>query len=223
MEPDLLALLAKHAAGDNGASGQLRVMLGCDDTTRAAEFIVSQGGVRETDTYDPDFPWADRIWRIPVESMLAVVQHPGVWSADFWEDGQTEQRQRPDHENLNDTANLVLTAWHLGVPAENAAQYALLARGDSVLTAVQAGIDTDFEAMITWLESEEVYILDKAKEPTRDAYGNVSSYLTVALTPVKCNRSSGSEGGRRGNQRRGLHWARLGDAATLLATRGPMV
>ena len=164
VEPELLAMLATHAAGDNGASGELRVILAWDDTTSAAaDLIISQGGVRETDIYDPEFPWADRIWRIPAESMLAVVQHPDVWAADLWKDGQKEQRQRPGHPKLNRTANLVVTAWHLGVPAENAAQYALFARGDRVLITMEAGNGPDFEELITWLESEEIYILDKAK------------------------------------------------------------
>ena len=42
----------------------------------------------------------------------------------------------------------------------------------------------DFEELITWLEAEEVYILDRAKEPTRDGDGKVVSYSTVTLTPV---------------------------------------
>ena len=185
VEPELLALLSKHAAGKKDSSRQLRVILAWDDSTSAtAEFVVSQGGVRETDTYDPDFPWADRSWHIPVESMLVIIQHSGVWSAQLWVDGQTERRQWPDHEYLNDTANLVLTAWHLGVPAENAAQYALFARGDSVLITMEATNRPDFESLIRWLEAEEVYILDRAKEPTMDGLGNVSSYSTVALTPV---------------------------------------
>ena len=185
MEPELLALLAKHTAGDNGTASQLRIGLAWDDSySAAADFIISQGGVRKTDAYDPEIPWADRVWRVPVESMLAVLQHPGVWVAHFCEPGQTELRQRPDHPKLNETANLVLTAWNLGVPAENAAQYALFARGDSVLVNIEARNAADFENLITWLEAEEVYILDRAKEPTMDGDGNVSSYSTVALAPV---------------------------------------
>jgi hypothetical protein len=185
VEPELLAILATHAAGGNGSSGQLRVILAWDDSTSAtADFIISQGGVRETDTYDPDCPWADRIWRIPAESMLAVVQHPDVWTADLWKDGQKEQRQRPRHPKLNRTANLVVTVWNLGVPAENAAQYALFPRGDRVLISMDVGNGPDFEELITWLESEEVYLLDKVKEPVGDGLGGVSVYGTVALTPV---------------------------------------
>ena len=185
MEPELLALLAKHTAGGNAESPQLRIGLAWDDSnSAAADFIISQGGVRETDAYEQEFPWADRIWRVPVDSMLAVLQHPGVRAAHFWEPGQTELRQRPDHPKLNETANLVLTAWNLGVPAENAAQYALFARGDSVVITMEARNAADFENLITWLEAEEVYILDRAKEPTMDGDGTVSSYSTVALTPV---------------------------------------
>ena len=168
----------------NPANGFPARLLGWDKTISPInEFIVSQGGVRETDTYNPDFPSAHVIWRIPVESTLAVLQHPGVWSATLWDDGQTERRERPDHEYLNDTANLVLTAWHLGVTAENAAQYALFARGDSVLITMEARNRPDFEELITWLEAHEIYIIDKAKEPTMDGLGNVSSYSTVALIP----------------------------------------
>ena len=129
-----------------------------------------------------------------IESMLTVLQHPEVWAADFWEDGQTEQRRRPDHPKLDRTANLIVTAWSLGVPAENAAQYALFARGDRVLITMEAGNNSDFESLITWLEAEEVYILDRAKEPTRDGDGKVVSYSTVALTPVSVIAAAAQRG-----------------------------
>ena len=194
MAPELLAVLFKHAAGGSEESGQLRVILAWDNITGATDFIRSQGGIREAKTYDPNLPWADSIWRIPIESMLTVLQHPEVWTADLWEDGQTEQRRRPDHPKLDRTANLIVTAWSLGVPAENAAQYALFARGDRVLITMEAGNSSDFESLITWLEAEEVYILDRAKEPTRDGDGKVVSYSTVALTPVSVIAAAAQRG-----------------------------
>ena len=174
VDPELLAIITKHAAGDDRASGQLRVFLGWDETDIPLnDFLIGQGGVRETDTYNPDFLHANLIWRIPVESMLTVIKHPGVWSAELWEVGQTEQREPPRHPKLEKTANLVVTAWQLGVPAENAAQYAIFVRGDRVLVWIYAENGPDFEEMIAWLESQGIYILDKAKEPTRDGYGKV--------------------------------------------------
>ena len=186
VDPELLAIITKHAAGDDRASGQLRVFLGWDETDIPLnDFLIGQGGVRETDTYNPDFLHANLIWRIPVESMLTVIQHPGVWSAGLWEVGQTEQREPPRHPKLEKTANLVVTAWQLGVPAENAAQYAIFVRGDRVLVWIYAENGPDFEEMIAWLESQGIYILDKAKEPTRDGYGKVIEYSTGALVPVR--------------------------------------
>ena len=186
VDPELLAIITKHAAGDDRASGQLRVFLGWDETDIPLnDFLIGQGGVRETDTYNPDFLHANLFWRIPVESMLTVIQHPGVWSAELWEVGQTEQREPPRHPKLEKTANLVVTAWQLGVPAENAAQYAIFVRGDRVLVWIYAENGPDFEEMIAWLESQGIYILDKAKEPTRDGYGKVIEYSTGALVPVR--------------------------------------
>ena len=186
VDPELLSIIAKHAAGDDRASGQLRVLLGWDETDIPLNnFLIGQGGVRETDTYNPDFLHANLIWRIPVESTLTVIQHPGVRAAELWEDGQTERRERPRHPKLEETANLIVTAWQLGVPDENAAQYAIFVRGDRVLVWIYAENGPDFETLIAWLESEGIYLIDKVKEPTRDGDGNIIQYSTGGMVPVR--------------------------------------
>ena len=186
VDPELLAIIAKHAAGDEGAPRQLRVRLSWDGLDIPLnDFIVSQGGVRETDTYNPDLPLANLIWRVPVKSMPAILQHPGVRAAGLWEDGQKERRERPRHPKLEETANLIVTAWQLGVPAENAAQYALFIRDDRVFVTIHAENGPDLEALIAWLESQGTHIIDRAKEPTTDGDGNVIEYSTAALIPVR--------------------------------------
>lgn len=185
VEPELLALLTNHAAAGDQAPDRLRVVLIWDNIDGATtDFIVSQRGVRETDTYDPASPWADYVWRIPVESMLTVLQHLGVWSASLWDDRQTEQRERPDHPKLNETANLVVTAWRLGMPAENAAQYALLARGGCLVGSMKTGNGPDIERLLAWLESEGVYIIETTKTSEKDEHGKVVGGSTAGLVPV---------------------------------------
>ena len=96
-----------------------------------------------------------------------------------------ERRERPRHPKLEDTANLVVTAWQLGVPAENAAQYAIFVRGGRVLVWIYAENGPDFETLIAWLESQGIYLIDKVKEPTRDGDGNIIEYSTGGMVPVR--------------------------------------
>ena len=167
VEPGLLALLLRHEAGDSEVPDRLRLYVAWFNTQEGDgpptdrnpdKFIASKGRTSEEQ---------DHVWTVPTEAIVPLLQLPGVYAVAQWSEGQTKPRDPPSYPKLNEHLSPVMRAYELGIPAEQAAQYVTFSRGDQVMIRIESRNEQDKQSVIAWLESENIHIQEKQREPSR--------------------------------------------------------
>ncbi len=187
IDPQLWATLQRHANGDSGLPASMTMALGWEWPEEDAIFkaIEDAGGVRDGED--------EYMWRIPTENILAILQRPDVFYAEIpppegfdqratatVEAVQSDQRWPPT-EPMNHVLADVVKAYCLGIAAEQAAQYALFSRGDSVAVRV-VNDDAETKAGVrAWLDDRNIYApnLDHRVDRSPDDY-DIGVLLPVA-------------------------------------------
>ncbi len=176
VQPELLAMLQQHAAGDL-TDKKVSIAVGYeepDENSAAAmnEFITANGGVSEG-------PYT---WRVSLSFIPRIMQRPDVYGiilANTGVGGQSAPTAQP-YPKMDETLVDAVRAYELGVPAEQAALYVLLARDDKVVLEVIAN-DVNAGANIRrWLRTKGVYAPDPSPKLRDESYHTIIG----ALVPV---------------------------------------
>lgn len=182
IDPQLWATLQHHADGTSGLPSTLTIALGWEwpDEDALFQMIEDAGGVRnERDDY---------IWQIPTESVLEIIQRPDVYYAEIPPSEGFDQRETatveaaqagpawPPKEPMNSVLADVVKAYCLGIAAEQAAQYALFARGERVFVRVVIDDGDTREQVLAWLDARDIYALSRDNREDHD----IAAYMPVA-------------------------------------------
>ncbi len=170
IDPYLWGLLQRQAEG-LPVPDRITVSIGSytefDINPSLEEFIASLGGEQV----------APHTWGLPTRRVLAVVQRPDVFEVEIEPAPVSEEpfiNTRP-----YDSLRLVVAAFAYGVPAESAAQYAMIIKDDSVVVGMNAPDAGTISSIRAWLKEKNVYAL-----PASETGGAAPNHLAV-LVPVR--------------------------------------
>ncbi len=170
IDPYLWGLLQRQAEG-LPVPDRVTVSIGSytefDIKPSLEEFIASLGG-EQVDTHT---------WDLPTGQVLAVVQRPDVFEVEI---DPAPVSEEPSINTLPyDSLRLVVAAFAYGVPAESAAQYAMIIKDDSVVVGMNAPDAGTISSIRAWLKEKNVYAL-----PASETGGAAPNHLAV-LVPVR--------------------------------------
>jgi len=170
IDPYLWGLLQSQAEGLS-VPDRITVSIGSytefDINPGLEEFIASLGGEQV----------ASHTWDLPSGQVLAVVQRPDVVQV------ETEPAPVSEEPFINtrpyDSLRMVVAAFAYGVPAESAAQYAMIIKDDSVVVGMNAPDAGTITSIRAWLKEKNVYVV-----PASEDSGVAPNHLAVLL-PVR--------------------------------------
>ncbi|MDE2937675.1 MAG: hypothetical protein OXR67_01965 [Chloroflexota bacterium] len=170
IDPYLWGLLQRQAEG-LPVPDRVTVSIGSytefDIKPSLEEFIASLGGEQV----------APHTWDLPTGQVLAVVQRPDVFEVEI---DPAPVSEEPSINTLPyDSLRLVVAAFAYGVPAESAAQYAMIIKDDSVVVGMNAPDAGTISSIRAWLNTKNVYVV-----PTSEDSGVAPNHLAVLL-PVR--------------------------------------
>ncbi len=170
IDPYLWGLLQRQAEGLS-VPDRVTVSIGSytefDINPGLEEFIESLGGEQV----------APQTWDLPAGRVLAVVQRPDVFEVEIEPAPVSEE---PSINTLPyDALRSVVAAYANGVPAESAAQYAMIIKDDSVVVGMNAPDAGTISSIRAWLKEKNVYAL-----PASETGGAAPNHLAV-LVPVR--------------------------------------
>ncbi len=170
IDPDLWSILQDQANGE-GVPPRITIKLGTWSNVkvevRLGKFIRSVGGKKV----------AADTWDVPTANALEIIQRPDVFEALIIQEGVSGAATIP--ANLDDTLGDIVEALDNKVVATSASQYAMFARGDSVVVAVKSPDAATIASIRAWLKKKDVYAL-----PASETLGVAPNHLAVLL-PVK--------------------------------------
>ena len=170
IDPYLWGLLQRQAEG-LPVPDRVTVSIGSytefDINPSLEEFIESLGGEQA----------APHTWGLPSGEILGVMQRPDVFEVEMEPEPVSEE---PSINTLPyDSLRLVVAAYANGVPAESAAQYAMIIKDDSVVVGMNAPDAGTISSIRAWLKEKNVYAL-----PASETGGAAPNHLAV-LVPVR--------------------------------------
>ncbi|MDE2684979.1 MAG: hypothetical protein OXI54_12640 [Chloroflexota bacterium] len=170
IDPYLWGLLQRQAEG-LPVPDRITVSIGSytefDINPSLEEFIESLGGEQA----------APHTWSLPTGEILGVVQRPDVFEVEIEPAPVSEE---PSINTLPyDALRSVVAAYANGVPAESAAQYAMIIKDDSVVVGMNAPDAGTISSIRAWLKEKNVYVV-----PASETGGAAPNHLAV-LVPVR--------------------------------------
>ena len=170
IDPYLWGLLQRQAEGLS-VPDRVTVSIGSyaefDINPGLEEFIESLGGEQV----------APQTWDLPTRRVLAVVQRPDLFEVEI---EPAPVSVEPSINTLPyDALRSVVAAYANGVPAESAAQYAMIIKDDSVVVGMNAPDAGTISSIRAWLKEKNVYAL-----PASETGGAAPNHLAV-LVPVR--------------------------------------
>ena len=183
VDPELLAILIRHEAGDTNVPDRMRIFVpvtdfpsGQGDTrgTDPAGFIISRGGSREE---------TEHLFTVPTGAIADLLRLPTVILA-IREEALNEFQEPPSYPKMDENLSTVVRAYELGIPAGQAAQYVSFIRDDRIVLRVVSPAEADKQSVIAWLESEGVYVHEKEKRPSQSE----NIHWTYVALPVRLIR-----------------------------------
>ena len=167
IDPYLWGLLHRQAEGLS-VPDRVTVSIGSypeyDINPGLEEFIASLDGEQV----------ASHTWDLPSGEILGVVQRPDVVQV------ETEPAPVSEEPFINtrpyDALRMVVAAFAYGVPAESAAQYAMIIKDDSVVVGMNAPDAATITSIRAWLKTKNVYVV-----PASEDSGVAPNHLAVLL------------------------------------------
>ncbi|MCY3690519.1 MAG: hypothetical protein OXH30_00750 [Chloroflexi bacterium] len=177
IDPYLWGLLQRQAEG-LPVPDRITVSIGSytefDINPSLEEFIESLGGEQA----------APHTWSLPTGEILGVVQRPDVFEVEIEPAPVSEE---PSINTLPyDALRSVVAAYANGVPAESAAQYAMIIKDDSVVVGMNAPDAGTISSIRAWLKERNVYVV-----PASEDSGVAPNHLAVLL-PVRYIKELGN-------------------------------
>ncbi len=170
IDPYLWGLLHREAEG-LPVPDRVTVSIGSytefDINPSLEEFIESVGGEHV----------GPHTWGLPSGEILGVMQRPDVFEVEMEPEPVSEEpfiNTRP-----YDSLRMVVAAFDNGVPAESAAQYAMIIKDDSVVVGMNAPDAGTISSIRAWLKEKNVYVV-----PASENSGVAPNHLAVLL-PVR--------------------------------------
>ena len=170
IDPYLWGLLHREAEG-LPVPDRVTVSIGSytefDIKPSLEEFIESLGGEQVS----------PHTWSLPTGQVFAVLQRPDVFEVEV--EPEPVSAEPSISTRPYDALRMVVAAFDNGVPAESAAQYAMIIKDDSVVVGMNAPDAGTISSIRAWLNTKNVYVV-----PTSEDSGVAPNHLAVLL-PVR--------------------------------------
>ena len=156
IDPYLWGILQKQSTGaavPDKVTVELETYLESDLAQSLSDHITASGG-KNID---------GQRWEIPTGKTLEIVQRSDVYHA-----GLVQTATPAKHPRLDDDLNHIVNAISEGIPAADAAQYAMYVKADRLVVIVAAPDRATATSVQTWLKGEKVYIAERQLTTAHD-------------------------------------------------------